>query len=952
MANQRNSLHSVPLNGDLNYSKLKTKVTDYNGFNDCNSPIYGDTITPFWKKSVDQSEIKSDKPYIEDGYLKDTKGKILMDVSDYRGVKRETLSMPDGTIAFYDETHYITKVDGVTTLHSSTNSLEITDKVNSSTYTKVEEGAYIIFVVMPTELRAYDSDTLELKSNKVLDKSYGGITTFYNETYGDILVSLYDNRYEEKLTDVCLVKAVYEEDEILRPPQLQDRGDLIGVKYDLISYGSRVRLSETMFSKHSVYDSKVIVFTNENGFIDVDICSDNKIADPANNTSATYIRNYGGYLAGDLGEDTYSLGMTTADVNIITQRRYFYVGSESSSNIYTTPRNEAKIEYEFKYKGNGVFEPVKSIEGAYDFTESGTISTVFTSSYKGIAQTGLRIDIGSGTNILTLGVSGRDTSEESTETGDVSQMMQTSTPSGAYFRKIINAGVIQSISVAPGENKVGSLCENIGSLDSDAEITVIGNTCSYKMDQGEWRVLTITDNIDSSYLTFVDDYVIIQTVEQQNCINLKSKRVYHFSSDWNNRWTTTDNGNPGLSLVGIPKPIIGSGINARFETSDSAVIGFLPPFKTITGNTTIYPIASESELDQIEVYVGSLGAGEVVPKYKTTLSNGTYFSDTRLEGLVYPDTINIPSLFSEYIESAFNQVFVKDGTESFSLIVYDTKLYFGYYSSTYLDNIKNIFTIQGQTFAVTTSGHIYSVQVIDGVYYLDSAIVDIEGLLFCGCVPDMAVFFSPMDRTLKSFTADKNLKNLAQATNIGYIYYVKYNPQTFAIYIATDNGLYVMSQFNQYRLPLYNISSINFEGKHIYIGHDGEVEDYLYEYETGCEKVPVHIETKYYGAGNNIITDTDCVYFRLFNEHPGTCFLKIKSNTITDGLYRSEWKEIDIPKEAWDEDTNTCFVRYQPQYQRAAGISLTIDTDSAISEITFGSSEGKTVASSRAGLDI
>lgn len=79
MANSKNTIQKIPLNGTLNMNTLKTEVKQFEGFNEKNSTVFGGTLSPFFDKT---SKIGS----TDDMYLYNSKGipyKIMKDTGNY-----------------------------------------------------------------------------------------------------------------------------------------------------------------------------------------------------------------------------------------------------------------------------------------------------------------------------------------------------------------------------------------------------------------------------------------------------------------------------------------------------------------------------------------------------------------------------------------------------------------------------------------------------------------------------------------------------------------------------------------------------------------------------------------------------------------------------------------------------------------------------------------------------
>lgn len=578
------------------------------------------------------------------------------------------------------------------------------------------------------------------------------------------------------------------------------------------------------------------------------------------------------------------------------------------------------------------------------------------------------------------------------------------------FREIINNGVISNVSICEDIYHVGTLLETANGIDPKIPVFYKngkdGDTIVYKTEQEKWIEVKVLDNVEDKITMLGKDYAILPTTKITNCIRLSDKSLHHFAPDWNNRFSLVGSPYNDKQIEPLQLPAINTiesgaktsdfmfatGINVNYEVTENQIVGYnAAVLRLQSQEANITPIAFVSEYDNIDIYFSDLNRNKnaTVPAYYTSFSASDLsyglFNNIDLVDIDYPDfTANILNLFCKVKPSNFGRYYLDDGSTYYSLNMYNGKVYFVYFTTSLLDDIRELFMVQGQTFAVTRSDYLYSVFIDQyGATTLADSIANVKGLQFCGAVPDMAIFYSPMDRTLKSFTADHILKNIDQATDIAEVYYTTYSPQTSAVYICTNNGIYVYSTLGQYRLPIVNVKEIYFGGYndiHTYILYEGYekgtdeegneiivttdlVNDYVFDKTTGqfdldengeeLYKIqPIQLETNYYGKGNNLVSVNDCVYLRLYSDDaPFNTELSFTERTITDDVYRTMTKKIQINKSDWDERTKTCYVRYQPRQQRAAGFSLEIKSECAIVNMGISTSSPDTVAISRPKLN-
>ena len=62
MANAKNTIQNIPLVGNLNLNTLKTDVSQFQGFNNKNSTVFGGELSPLYKSYNDfGKQFDSDK---------------------------------------------------------------------------------------------------------------------------------------------------------------------------------------------------------------------------------------------------------------------------------------------------------------------------------------------------------------------------------------------------------------------------------------------------------------------------------------------------------------------------------------------------------------------------------------------------------------------------------------------------------------------------------------------------------------------------------------------------------------------------------------------------------------------------------------------------------------------------------------------------------------------------
>ena len=1172
MANTKNQVISVPLNGDLNLSTLKTKVVGYEGFNDVNSTIFGGTLSPNYFKDRDTKDLGNDRPFIKDNILSAKDGRTLLDLAGYKGIKRTELNIRGIALAVFDEDHYVEVNEDkeYTVLHSIThpeedgapveNGIVLPFKAISAAYSEASQN--IVIVVERAFLHVYDATTFEeLASAPSVDSVRANIKTFYDplndwqviSTYapfGDwefrkpmseitetpgykewseryqLAVQLYNiarDKFDTNKGPYLAIKATKDSLWSLYQDALNDYNYLKGLNYwDAFwrfggidgwnirkanayalkeerntTYKNWWKANEAEYlKKKGIYDEyegemnskeqeKNKIWSEKpdqyNSQPSDPYKFTNEVVHPAYNyiydkVTKTLVRKTINIPFDKLTSETTGLSGDSYiftgiyDMNLKEENGLWVANTEEDYVRYRV----APIPYEIKV-GNGAkgekflfalnYTPkILFRRRDINFTlDTGSVVPNMTQTYISnkrngqtsqedkektivhLAGTGkygrsaiwgkvqwpepkdpqtninfnnfnLFYDYGDApytfysSNMLSnrnKPYTGNPYSNSVSGTSDILQAFYNYEVATDYvlykkpmtsgdkierneprevFREIVNNGVTSNISISEDRYHIGTMLETPNSIDLDTPIFYNegknGNKVVYKTSEDKWVTIEVTPEVEELSM-LGDEYVVLYTANENNCIRLRDGKIKHFAPDWNNRFSL--NGSPYLDYI---KPLsikatsknnlgwqdsavlLATGINVSFEVTEDPITGYKGVPDSIYSNLdNITPVAFVSKFDNIDIYSADIKKGQTTAEYYLSISSQTLdytlYSNTELEDVLYVGRVtHTPGLFNRIQPSNFGRWYLDDGNVFYSLIVYNGQLYYAFTTSSLLDDVKKLFMVQGRTYAITKSDYIYNVSINpDGTVGMNDAIVNIRGLTFCGAIPSMALFYSPFDKTLRSFTADGTLSVLNQATAISTIGLVTYNPQTNASYICTDNGIYVYSEMNKYRIEVRNVKDIYFGGygnKHTYIrytdinGND-KTRDYVVDKkfiaeEEGYEIQPLVAETMYYGNGQNTVSVTDCVYLRLYSDiGPIDGYVKFTESTITDGVYGRNVQEIVVSKLDWDSNTNTAYVRYQPKFQRSVGISVKVETNCSISEIVFSTGSPETVALSRQG---
>lgn len=503
--------------------------------------------------------------------------------------------------------------------------------------------------------------------------------------------------------------------------------------------------------------------------------------------------------------------------------------------------------------------------------------------------------------------------------------------------------------------------------DSDMQIF-------YQNTQGEKKVLTRTEKQTKILDLYADRYILTDADAEFNAYDIYTDTWFKWTSDWNNRLEFQRNTRTTLPTTGtktyytlvsspnLSNVVMASAMNANYEvtarpfisTQFPEVIGFVMD----SPNATLYYSRLVAELQTIDIYfsVSKENANAVYRKsiYSTDGESKEY-TDIDLDGLLYPtgDIIYNLCLLSEIIKSYNNIDYVVFGNNflnteqsknAYSLIYFNNFLIFGYMLTSYIENIKAIFVIQTSTYFVIGNKIVYvsfNGQTISGMVFC----TDIKGLSYLGALPDMALFYSPVSKTIYSFTGDSILRPFLEASNIAVIHKTFYLPEIQAILISvmyadgTQKSL-VFLQDNIFEVDYGNIKRVQYDTK---------TNSIILEQETSAVKIAfsfplftdftsnkVNFQTEFVGIGNESVGILSAWLIRLY-QSPIICptdgEIMIRQNTITDKGTQTEEKKIKISKSDWDKVTNGYYFRFQPKCQRGVGFQLEVESDFAIQSI-------------------
>lgn len=429
-----------------------------------------------------------------------------------------------------------------------------------------------------------------------------------------------------------------------------------------------------------------------------------------------------------------------------------------------------------------------------------------------------------------------------------------------------------------------------------------------------------------------DRYLLINTTSYENTIDLTTNMVFCRSDDYNDRCRVITTGEGNYFCV--------TSWNEQVEVFQDVAFASVYPARIQKGGTvsTVEKYCSTDKMvHEVNVYI-STSSSLSTPLYHNTydMDLGQIKTNFNLTNMYYP--MNEYPLYNTSVTAKFNDIYlnyalVDEGGYSFvTQIDQYQNMIFGYYPSTYIQ-LSNLFVIQGTVYGINN-------QYIVGIRLDKSTITDVSvvcnksDMVYIGATPKSALFFSPMDKSIYLFNGDQAMVKAYDCNSITDIYSFYNNPATGFILLATNVG--VVGIYND---QIFCMEDIVFKEGYLYYTNNCYVIDNV-EYtpykKEGFEVVPVILETKFYGASNEIKSVNDCVYIRLFSENDESQGrVKVWCETLNEKSFKSNEKVFYADRSNFDPVTKSIYIRYQPKYQEATGFRVHIESDFSIVTVSI-----------------
>ena len=537
---------------------------------------------------------------------------------------------------------------------------------------------------------------------------------------------------------------------------------------------------------------------------------------------------------------------------------------------------------------------------------------------------------------------------------------------GTKWRYLYNsAGLMSGLSFGE-DDYIGTLLTEWNSIAEDKYVYFDGNHLGWKSTDGKWYEITNHENEHNANISIIfDRYIIVPTNGFWNAYDINRSQPLHYATDFNNRAMAGVNNLKYSNYVALGRTntvgymlskMFVSGQNALYEVSNVALTSIqISPQAYInicTGYETLIWGQSDNEYlpQYIEIFAG-INTDATTAEYQYSIieyaSTAVILKDASLVGLNSPVAIQAatyysPNIFSQFIKTYSNRDMIKNGSYCYPIAYNETTPVLSYSSGKQLSNVDAVFVIQSQFYALI-DGKICSVVYDDYSIIGLEAIIDITGMTYIGTLPTKAYFWSQANRSLYSFTGDANLSLEFEANKISTIYGTYYSTLKEAIFIATDAGTIVLTDVQQYKIDTSEVTNIWFANDGYFIVEDSDNRLTYYSYEKDnipvgenetVEKIPVKVETKFYGPANGQVVTIDkvSVMFRSDEREPGT--VKFNSSTMTDIGYKAEEKKYNIKSEDIDKLTDSFVVNFTPKAARGQGFKFFIESPYPIVRIT------------------
>ena len=336
------------------------------------------------------------------------------------------------------------------------------------------------------------------------------------------------------------------------------------------------------------------------------------------------------------------------------------------------------------------------------------------------------------------------------------------------------------------KNKV--MCNQVDyAYFSGSNVYIILDEVTYRLDITSGVKLQIIDDrfiVVNSPSTFNNTYDML--TGKSFCRNI--------SYNGSVLWTI-----PSNALIQEPEErgtfYVATGINIQGQIKDNPLQGTIWPSFPVYGlkdsNFQLLDIYNDTSVATIEVYKGTKES-PTVPQFAFSLGG---YKD--LSGYIYPSSNNTLYSVSEidtYSETNTGYQLIKTPVGTFINAMSNRQSFtFSYYLGT-LSEFKEIFVLRGFSYGITDSGYVARMTMSNNTLVDVALVTKVGTMKLIGNTQEYALFYSPMDKTLRIF--DSSLKlTTAREFSIAEPLYYTCRPEDDEIAIATSEGIYLF--FNE-----------------------------------------------------------------------------------------------------------------------------------------------------------
>ena len=721
MANSRSNIYPVKLQGaELNLNKFDAEIKQYSGFNKNNSPFVGGCLSNLFTKTEENTTGSSDSVYVDDngdvyeaktdGLYKNGEKVIEPHGGAFKVFEKEELDIPRDAVyarCFVVDGHkdifYILK--------------------EGNSYRFVSNNIDVVFT--PT----YSVSGRQLKEaffdvEKYNDRFYIAAKCVFVNYLGALNMNKYFAMY---ITDnsASIVQLLNDEaDQVCEPgsPVLLSPKPVVVIQDNYVYF---------LFNQKPIISDAV-----QNWFVSVSSDDIQPVTYSLNATDAhakiweshTYERPYSSYI-------------------LLKNRCAYFIGSEKNISLsngdyivlkcgYTLNAGDIRLD---------LIEDKKTVITA-KFSSATTISRdahVGKNYYIGRygAVYGIHIDDRDLYGICDYGV---DTVTLSPQASGYVDFMLGAVAGGFI---LVNNSIVTGLCLPYMDNYWGygeTLVTEWNSVDGETVSCGVFSYHSsvdvmYKDINTEKWIRVYLSNSKPKIKKIYNQLVLnVMTGKGQpyNSYRLSDGRLLQFANAWNNRAPAV--------LYGWLQKLSGDVTENSYYIATSINEYNLKDNASLLLNPIACIVSADILIDTTFTNNYNLYEGKESAVYTRTIIDFAVLN-TDLKDLPFPINTSgnvqlSPSLFCES-KSFGNDVFIKEGSNAYQLIKDGAESVMSYYLGTLIENLEDIFILQGQYYAIINK-QIFNVQFSGGVVQSLSFVVSVENLQFCGNSDYQAYFFS------------------------------------------------------------------------------------------------------------------------------------------------------------------------------------------------------------------